>query len=103
MSTWSITKIKVLDWKNDKEKPIYHVDWQVASPTGSYVYGSLDLFYANMQPETEFSAITQDQMIAWVKGALGVEAVDKIDAALAAQDAHKETPVADTPLPWETK
>jgi hypothetical protein len=64
---------------------------------GSGAYGSLGF---DGEITTPFSELTEEQIVGWVKDALGEEKVTEIEAALQAQLDEQRAPKTAAGVPW---
>ena len=64
-------------------------------------YGSVGVTYDPRDPFTPYKDLTEEKVVGWVKGALGAEAVEAAEAAVAKLiEDQKNPPVVSYPLPW---
>ena len=66
---------------------------------GSGAYGSLGF---DGEITTPFSELTEEQIVGWVKDALGEEKVTEVEAALQAQIDEQRAPSKAAGVPWAT-
>ena len=74
---------------------VYNVHYRVTGTDGTYsstVIGTQTLETADLSGFTAFDAVTHEDMIAWTKGAMGVERVSEIEASLDSQIADLAAP-----------
>ena len=82
---------------------VYTAHYTVSATDGTYTagsYGSVGL----QRPSTliPYNALTKDQVIGWVKDALGATEVARIEAALESQLDEKRHPSKEQGVPWAT-
>jgi len=79
-------------------------DWTLVAYNKNYsgmVYGSVGFTYAAGDLFIPYESLTENQVIDWVKEALGSEQVTAYEASVAAQiEAQMNPPVVSKPLPW---
>lgn len=83
---------------------MFTVYWRCNGQDGQYFatnYGSQGVTYVAGSPFTPYANLTQDQVIGWVKEAMGQERVDEIEVNVANQiENQKNPPVVSPALPW---
>lgn len=98
--TWSVVRLDCLP----ETEIVLAVHWRVTTTEGGHsatVAGATN-FAPPVGSPTPFAELTEEIVIGWVKGQLEEEAVDAIEADLAAQvDALAVPPVVAPPLPWQ--
>ena len=103
--TWKINQLEAYPQFEGQENVVFTVHWDLvgsdeANNTGR-VYGSVGVTLDAEAPFTPFEQLTEEQVIGWVKEALGAETVAAHEAAVAGQIAEAKTPsVVNPPLPW---
>lgn len=110
VNTWNVVQMNEYPEFDGKQDVIFQVHWALTGTetvgettyTGS-VYGSVGV---TLDPEAQFTSyadLTLEQVIGWVKDALGAEQVaaheDNVKKQIADQQDH---PTITLPLPWAT-
>lgn len=103
-NTWSVVQLDAYPQVDGKSEVVFNVHWTLtgeeAGFTGS-VYGSQAVTLDPDAPFTPYASLTQDQVIGWVKDALGDEQVASLEANVAEQINNQVAPsVVNPPLPW---
>ena len=106
--TWIINVMDCYP-KHDKENNVvFKVNWGLAGSDEStgigytgYVTGSVNLSYEVGTTFTPYNELTQEQVIGWVKVALGEEKITELESTIVAQILKQMNPPIVTPsLPW---
>ena len=102
--TWAVVQMDAYPQVDGKSEVVFNVHWTLtgeeAGFTGS-VYGSQAVTLDPDAPFTPYASLTQDQVIGWVKDALGDEQVASLEANVAEQINNQVAPsVVNPPLPW---
>lgn len=102
--TYDIAELECLPEVNGVANIVETVHWRVTAVDGVHSvgsYGSVRLTVDENGEFTPYTDLTKAEIIAWTKAALGEEAVNRTEAALAAQiEAMKNPPVVKPALPW---
>lgn len=102
--TWNVVQMDAYPEKDGKQDVVFTVHWNLTGVDGDYngyVYGSVGVTLDPEAPYTPYENLTQDQVIGWVKSALGDEQVAEYEANVQAQIDQKKNPTVVTPpLPW---
>lgn len=107
-TNWNVVQMDCYPEKDGTADVVFTVHWTLTGTetegentyTGS-VYGSVGIPLDGDAPFTPYAELTQEQVIGWVKAALGDETVAAHEAAVAGQIAEAKTPsVVNPPLPW---
>jgi hypothetical protein len=108
MANWNVVQMDCYPEKDGETDVVFTAHWNCTAEevdgektyTG-YVYGSVGLTLDPESPFTPYSQLTKDQVIGWVKDAMGAETVAATEAAVAQQIVdQKNPPVVNPPLPW---
>lgn len=103
-NTWAIVQMDALPTADGHTDVVNNAHWTLTATDGThtgYVYGSQSLPAPTGPDFTPYNQLTQDQVIGWVKEALGAEQVASYEANVAAQiEAQINPPVITPPLPW---
>jgi hypothetical protein len=101
---WIVEQMDCYPTAEGQTNVVFTVHWRAnanENPYSATSYGSVGVAYEAGSSYTPFVDLTQDQVVGWVKAALGDEEVARIEAALAADIANQITPpVVKPPLPW---
>jgi hypothetical protein len=104
MSTWKILTLETYPQSEGQQNVVFTIDWQVyLSQDGKAVsnYGSVGVQYTQGSPFTPFNELTEEQVVGWVKAALGDERVAEIEAYLQSQLNELLNPTSVVlPPPW---
>lgn len=102
--TWSVVQMDAYPELNNEPDVVFNVHWTMTGTDGTYsgsVYGSQTLTLDPSAPFTPYDKLTQDQVVGWVKDAMGDEQVADYEANVAGQIADQiKPPVVTPPLPW---
>jgi len=103
-NTWNIVAMNAYPQHEGETDVVFTVHWTLVGTDGTYtgsVYGSVGVTYDSSLPFTPYAQLTQDQVIGWVKEALGEEQVANYETNVAAQiENQANPPVVTPPLPW---
>lgn len=106
MAIWTVTQMDCYPEVDGEQDVVFTVHWDCTETEGEYsgrVYGTVGVTLDAEAPFTPYADLTQDQVIVWVKDALGAETVAATEANVAQQIANqKNPPVVTPPLPWAT-
>ena len=101
---WTVAQMDAYPEYEGNENVVFTVHWRMNGVDGDHtagVYGSVGL---TLDPEAEFTAyedLTQEQVVGWVKDALGEEQVTSYEENVANQiEQLVNPPVVRPPLPW---
>jgi hypothetical protein len=102
--TWNVVQLDAYPQVDGKSEVVFNVHWTLAGEeagfTGS-VYGAQAVTLDPDAPFTPYASLTQDQVIGWVKDALGEEQVASLEANVAEQINNQVAPPVIHPaLPW---
>mgnify|MGYP003336381953 FL=1 len=90
--------------QDGQENVVFFVQWRCIGVDGNYggsAHGLQGISIDFGTPFTPYADLTQDQVIGWVKSAMGDERVAQIEASVNAQiEAQKNPPAVIAPLPW---
>lgn len=102
--TWLVEQMEAYPQKDGFSDVVFTVHWRVNAADGQYfstVYGSQGVTLNPDETFTPYADLTQEQVIAWVKDAMGQGHVASIEDNLAGLIANQITPpVVTPPLPW---
>lgn len=101
---WVVEQMNCYPEKDGETDVVFTVHWRVNGADGSYSgtnYGTQGVTYEPGTPYTPYENLTQDQVVGWVKDAMGEERVAEIESNVAKQiENQKNPPVVSPPLPW---
>lgn len=102
--TWLIEQLTCTPKQDSTDCTVFNIAWRLNGELDTHfatVYGSLGVSYAEGDPYTPFADLTKDQVIGWVKTALGEEGVAAYETSIDKQIADQINPPTLTPvLPW---
>lgn len=103
-NTWVIEQMDCYPTSEGQTDVVFNVYWRANATNVTYSatsYGTVGVTYAAGSPYTPYADLTQDQVISWVKTAMGPEQVALIEASLTDNIANQiSPPVVSPPLPW---
>ena len=101
---WVVEQMDSYPEKDGYSDVVFTVYWRVNATESNFAatnYGSVGVSIDPEEPFTPYPDLTQDQVVGWVKSALGEEQVTQIEAGLAGQITNLiNPPVITIPLPW---
>ncbi len=102
--TWNVVQMDAYPEKDGKQDVVFTVHWNLTGVDGDYngyVYGTVGVTLDHEAQYTPYAELTQDQVIGWVKSALGDEQVAQYESNVQAQIEQQKNPTVVTPpLPW---
>ena len=103
-NTWAVVQMDAYPELDGETDVVFIVHWTLTGTDGTHaagVYGSVGVTVDPGAPFTPYADLTQEQVIGWVKAALGDEQVAFYEANVATQIANlANPPVVTPPLPW---
>ena len=103
-NTWAIAQMDAYPQADGEADVVFNVHWTLTGTDGTYigsVYGSQGVSLDPAAPFTPYADLTKDQVIGWVKDAMGAEQVAAYEANVATQIENQiNPPVVSPPLPW---
>jgi hypothetical protein len=101
---WTVVQMDAYPEHEGHTDVVFTVHWRMDGTDGVYtagVYGSVGLTLDPGATFTPYADLTQEQVVGWVKGALGEEQVASYEENVANQiDNLDNPPVVTPPLPW---
>lgn len=101
---WSVVQMDAYPELNGETDVVFTVHWNLAGIEQTYqgyAYGSVGVTVDQDAAFTPYADLTQEQVVAWVKSALGAEQVASYEANVAKQiEDQISPPVVVPPLPW---
>lgn len=101
---WYVQSLECYPESGGQQNVIFKIYWQLDGtdgPNSGTIYGDVNTTYTAGGPFTPYNQLTQDQVIGWVKEALGPEGIAEAQANVDAQiAAAANPPVVSPPLPW---
>lgn len=102
--TWSIDQIKAYPLVTNKENVICNVGWRLTASNGvdgCSINGSIDIPIGALDNFIDYSDLTEEQVLQWVKDTMGAEIVQQYeDGARSQLEAVINPPIVTLPLPW---
>jgi hypothetical protein len=106
MPVWSISQLDCYPDFDGEVDCVFTVHYDCVEVDGEYtgrVYGTVGITHDSKEPFTPYADLTKEQVVGWVKEALGEETVAAAEAAVAQQIADQKNPKVISPaLPWAT-
>ena len=110
-ATWDIVDLNVTKTVGSLSDVVTAVHWtasdsetvgsgESAITYNGYVYGDVELADADASSFTDYSSITKDNAIAWVKAVLGSDLVTEYETSVATQISDKKNNPTFTGVPW---
>ena len=104
-TTWSIKQLDCKPQVGSMTDYVVTAHWLINSTDGIHnasAYGSVNFKEEINKPNyTPFDQLTSDEVIGWVKSALGDEKLAKIETSIAVQiDEQINPPIVTPNLPW---
>lgn len=103
-NTWGIVQMDAYPEYEDQTDVVFTVHWTLTATDGDHtghVYGSQGVSLDVEDGFTPFADLTEAEVIGWVHGAMGEDAVTAYEANVAQQIADQiNPPVVNPPLPW---
>jgi hypothetical protein len=101
---WAVTQLDCYPQYGNGEDVVFTVHWRMDGTDGKRTAGTCGSTDLVLDPEASFTPyekLTEEQVIGWVKDALGKEQLAAYEDGVAAQiDALTNPPVVNLPLPW---
>ena len=102
--TWHINQMQCYPEYEGNADVVFTVHWSLTATEDEYVgyaYGSVGLTLDPEATYVPYADLTKEQVIGWVKDALGAEQVVAYETSVADQIAVQQNPpVLTPPLPW---
>jgi len=104
MANWNVVQMDCYPEIDGETDVVFTVHWDCTETDGEFsgrVYGSVGVTLDAESPFTPYAELTQEQVVSWVKDALGEEQVAALEANIAQQIEDQINPPVVTPtLPW---
>jgi hypothetical protein len=104
INTWAVIQMDAYPERDGKSDVVFTVHWTLTGSEAGFVgtaYGAQGVTVDPNAPFTPYANLTQEQVVGWVKSALGAEHVAALEASVANQINEQIVPSAVTPpLPW---
>lgn len=105
---WNIVQLDCYPKFEGKNDVVFTAHWRLSDEEvnedktyNGYVYGSVGLTLDPEAPYTPYNELTKEQVVGWVKDALGEETVAAHEAAVLQQIEDQKNPKVVSPtLPW---
>jgi hypothetical protein len=102
--TWSITRLDCYAQAEGQTDVVFVAWWNLLGSNGAYegfVSGTQGLIYNGLTPFTPYQDLTEQQVIDWVKNAMGPNLISQYEYDIDSQIASESRPIVVTPpLPW---
>ena len=108
--TWSIQSLQCLPSSNGQTNVVSVIGWELKGTDGkssASIFGFQPVIYVAGEPFTDYSKLTEAQIIEWVKSAIGNDQiavfqseVDMQIELLSNPPVFPESPFVSTELPW---
>lgn len=103
-NTWGVVQMECYPEYEGQPDMVFNVHWSLTAREDNYVgyaYGSVSVPLADEENFTPYEDLTEEQVLQWVKDALGEEAVLRYEQIVAQEiETQKNPPVVRPPLPW---
>lgn len=103
-AVFNVTQMDCYPEKDNETDVVFCCHWECTETEDEYsgrVYGSVGVTLDAESPFTPYAELTKEQVVGWVKDALGEETVSATEANVAQQIADQKNPiVVSPPLPW---
>lgn len=103
-NTWAVQQMDCYPEVDGETDVVFTVHWTLTGSDGTYtgyVYGSQAVAVDPEASFTPYADLTQEQVIGWVKNAMGEEQVTVYEQNVAEQINNQiAPPVVTPPLPW---
>ncbi len=104
VNTWNVVQMDAYPEFEGETDCVFNVHWTLTGEEDGYtgsVYGSVGVTLDPESPFTPYANLTLEQVVGWVKDALGEETVAAMEANVAQQIQDQINPkVVTPPLPW---
>ena len=104
MQNQNIVQLDCYPEKDGETDVVFTAHWDLTATEGEYsgrVYGSVGLTLDASAPFTPYNQLTKEQVVGWVKDAMGEETVAAHEAAVLKQIEDQKNPKVVSPaLPW---
>jgi hypothetical protein len=101
---WNVVQMDCYPEVDNEQDVVFTVHWTLTGTEDTLigsVYGSVGVTLDAESPFTPYSELTKEQVVGWVKDALGEETVAATEANVAQQIQDQIKPkVVTPPLPW---
>ena len=100
---WDIVQLDCYPEFDGKTDVVFTAHWRITATEDTYtgsVYGSIGLTLDPEAPYTPYSELTKEQVVGWVKEALGEETVAAHEANVQGQINDQKAPKTQSGLPW---
>ena len=103
-NTWAVVQMDAYPEYDGEADVVFTVHWTLTGSEGAYsgyIYGTVGVDLSEGSSFTPYASLTEEQVVGWVKAALGEEQVAAYEASVAQQIADaKNPPVVSPALPW---
>jgi hypothetical protein len=102
--TWNVVQMDAYPQYHDETNVVFQVHWNLTATDGEYtgyVYGAVRVMIEEGAVFTPYENLTKEQVIGWVKNALGEEQVTSYEKNVEKQIESARNPTVVKPaLPW---
>jgi hypothetical protein len=102
--TWDVVQMNAYPEKDGLTDVVFQIHWTLVGTDNTYkasAYSSCGVRLKNDAPYTPYNELTLEQVVGWVKDALGETKVAELEANIATQIQNQiNPPVVTPPLPW---
>lgn len=102
--TWTITRLDCYAQSEGQTDVVFVAFWTLSGTDGfnsSSISGTQGLIYNGETPFTPYQDLTEQQVIDWVKSAMGTSLVSQYEYDIQSEITAQSKPVVVTPpLPW---
>ena len=100
---WKIVALDSTKTVGSLSNVVTNIHWTAKETDGDHVeslYGDAPLQEADSKSFTAYDSLKEDDVILWLKSALGTEKVKEIEEKIAKQMSLFKTPKTNTGIPW---
>lgn len=101
---WLVEQMEAYPEKDSYQNVVFSCHWRCNANEGNFYatsYGTVGVTLDADAPFTPYEELTKEQVVGWVKDALGEEQVSQMETGLAGEIANLQNPpVVRPPLPW---
>jgi hypothetical protein len=102
--TWTIQSLNCVPQEDGKTNVVTSTNWTLSATDGIYISSAGGISNFTLNPTksfTDFSNLTQEQVVGWVQEGLGNDVINSFKTSLDKQIANQVNPPTITPLlPW---
>lgn len=103
--TWKVVQLEAIPTFNNETNVVKIVHWTLTGTDGTFsgsTYGSSSVQNVDTAgPFIPYEQLTEEEVIIWVKAAIGADMATSYEALVAEQiDVQVNPPIVKPPLPW---